>query len=124
MTIFFLTMLVPVFAFYVCALVNFQRELALVKRAKLAGARTIPLDLRRVQAIEPSSPQNSSGIPIEPDNARPLSHDWRKARVASVKSQPPQELYQMESAYSGPLFVIPLRDEDVAPDALAAHERL
>jgi hypothetical protein len=94
MTIFFLAMLAPVFAFYVCALVNFQRELLLVKREKLAGARAILVDLPRGEIKE------------------------------SVKAGPTREVYQLESAYAGPLFVAPVQEEDVPSNAAAARTRL
>jgi hypothetical protein len=127
MMIFFLAVLVPAFVFFICAFVNFQRELLLVKREKRAGAKTIPLDLPRTQASETSG-ERSTVVPIEPEsergNAGPLSHDWRTARITAVKGRPPKEFYQLESAYAGPLFVVPLREEDVAPDAIAAHSRL
>jgi hypothetical protein len=127
MTIFFFAVLAPVSIFYVYALVNFQRELRRVKRERRAGAITIPLDLPRIPVSEPRG-ERSTVVPIEPesehDNVGSLSHDWHAARITALRSRPTREFYQLESAYAGPLFVVPLQDEDVAPDAVPAHARL
>jgi hypothetical protein len=112
MTIFFLSILAPAVVFFVYAMVNFQN---LSRREKAAGARTILLP--RVQAVEQGS-SDPAVLPLDPHFREPAQSE------VAVTNGPRQQFYQMESAYSGPLLVVPLQDSDVAPQATAAHARL
>jgi hypothetical protein len=109
MTTFFLAALVSMFAFLVFVLVNFQGELLHVKRQKLAGARSIRVNLPRHQSKQPSA-SRPTVVPIR-SGSKPAESDQ-------------QEFYQLESAYAGSLFVLPLRGHDVEPDAVETQARL
>ena len=93
--IFILSLLALAVCFYAYAFVNFQKEIARIRHENSAGAVTISL------------PVEDSGE-NEPEES----------------SRPPQELYQVESPYLGPLFLVPRRRESVNRTARAAHGRL
>jgi hypothetical protein len=89
------SVLALVVCFYAYVFVNFQKELAGIRRRKLLGAVTIPLQVQPLPENELEQPSQSS-----------------------------QNVYQVESAYLGPLFVVPRKSESVNRIARAARARL
>ncbi len=77
-------MLALTVCFYGYVFVNFQKELAGNKRKKISGAVTIPLHVQHCQENEPEQSSRSS-----------------------------EEVYQVESPYLGPLFLVPRGNENV-----------
>jgi hypothetical protein len=111
MTILALAVMVPLFGFYLYALVNFQKELRRAKTDELVGARTI---CRQWIAAQQSGDELFEGSEIEPQ----ASAGTREDQAGAQRPREPYEtewagrIYQFESLYLGPFLLVPVRSRN------------
>lgn len=119
MTILVLSALVSACSFCFVALVNFHREIGKARQNKVRAAKVLSLD-REQGFYEPEFDASTLTPNGAWDEHRKSSCSSRSGNSAggAVKLAPsgPRKVYQLESAYLGPFFVIPLRkQEDTEP---------
>jgi hypothetical protein len=121
---FFIVALLPACAFYFYALVNFQRELSNAKSHKSSRVEVIGSRLEENRSVA----HDSKGTVVPSESTVPrervsgaLMHNWRGARLASEMGDL-QAVYQLESAYVGPLFLV--SPSDRAEDELGSSCQL
>ncbi len=115
MTFIILTTMAPLFAFYLYALVNFQKELRRVKRNKFPGGKTVPL-YREGAQLSPADP-STTGAGMAPGShaeGRTQGSDAPSNAQRQTVSTPAfwsaQATYQFDSVYLGPFLLIPVRN--------------
>jgi len=109
MAILVLAMMIPLCAFYLYALVNFQRELRRGRQNEIPGAKTIPLQWRAGQ-LSGSDP--STGLAAGSSESRLETQTKLSGAPLGGQHQETsfQEIYQFESVYLGPFLVVPIRN--------------
>ncbi len=114
MTILALAMMTLFCAFYLYALVNFQKELRRGRRNEIPGAKTIPLQWRAGQLsgsdLFISSAAVSSESPVETQTKVSGTPVGGQPKGSTATEGSFQEAYQFESVYLGPFLVVPIRN--------------
>lgn len=123
--IFMLLGLVPVIGFYAYVFVNFTKEIARIRRGKALGAVTVLLHVQHRPDDEHGQFSTTAAESAPGAAEANLAPDGRPVEpVVTSKGGSWPEVYQVESAYLGPLFLVPRGIESVQRDARAAHTRL
>jgi hypothetical protein len=123
--IFMLLGLVPVIGFYAHVFVNFTKELARIRRGKVPAAMTMPLHVQHCPNDEQDQFSTATTEVAPGATQKNLPPDGRPVQPAvTSKGESWPEVYQVESAYLGPVFLVPRKSENVKRTARAAHARL